>query len=192
MLARTESVDRSVQMPRTLQMLSTRASDMPLYWPAPGAVPPALHDLEIEFSAAGDMSHWTNAAVIASGVFAQLRTLRIVGLFAEVPPAAVFEQLAVLETLVIESFTTKESFMLPCTLRHFGYHSSSDLEQHWKVQILLDAVRQRPELRLLTATRCSSQAMLKQLEGVCREGGVEFVVYAEPACFPSSRSSDWI
>ncbi|KAI0045462.1 hypothetical protein FA95DRAFT_1561107 [Auriscalpium vulgare] len=79
--------------------------------------------------------------------------------------------------------------VLPRTLRHFGYHSKGVWEHHWEVKILVDAVRRRPELRLFTATRCSSQTTLKQLEGVCREGGVEFGVYANPACFPVSATS---
>ncbi|KAI0045444.1 hypothetical protein FA95DRAFT_1607689 [Auriscalpium vulgare] len=189
---RTESADVQVQMPWTLQALSTRPSDLPSYWPAPGTVPPELHDLEIKCWVPADAVHLTGAAVIASGVLAQLRTLRIVGGFADVFPAAVLEQLTVLESLVIEHLPTLDKFELPRNLRHLGYHSNGDSEQRGQVQILLDAVRARPELKLLTATRHSSQAVLKQLEDVCRTGDVEFAVYAEPACFPHARHVDWI
>ncbi|KAI0045463.1 hypothetical protein FA95DRAFT_123746 [Auriscalpium vulgare] len=88
--------DLPVQMPRALQALSTSFSCIPLLWPAPGAVPPMLHDLDLDCRKEEDM---TRPAVLASGVFAQLRTLRIWGdTCARVLPAAVIEQLAVLDS----------------------------------------------------------------------------------------------
>ncbi|KAI0045458.1 hypothetical protein FA95DRAFT_123640 [Auriscalpium vulgare] len=190
-----DSEDPPVQLPRTLQALSISALDIPSCWPAAGTVPPALHDLEVQCRREVDveLERWTSAAVITSGVLAQLRTLRIIGPSARLLPTAAVEQLAVLETLVIDNLPTIDNFALPRSLQHLGYHADGKVsEEHWQVQILLDAARSTLELRLLTATRYSSQTVLKQLEDACRARGAEFGVYAEPACFPSVRSVDWI
>ncbi|KAI0045585.1 hypothetical protein FA95DRAFT_1607624 [Auriscalpium vulgare] len=187
--------DIHVRMPHQLQALATSTLNMRKYCCAPNTVVPAgLQDLELNCH--GGLFSPTSAALVASGLAAQLRSLYLFGHGAEVLPPAVLEKLAVLESLVLDCLPTEVSGIasgLPKNLRHFGYHFHDiGHERSEKLQILLDAARALPKLDLFTATRDSSQEVLEEIERWCREGGVELVVYPELGCFRRPRHVDWI
>ncbi|KAI0043704.1 hypothetical protein FA95DRAFT_1609151 [Auriscalpium vulgare] len=182
--------DMHVRMPRELQALSTRSSPTRTYGFGPKTVAPMLRDLEIECH--DGMSSLVAAALVSSGVAPQLRSLCLLGHGAEVPPPAVLEELAALESFVLDRLPT-EACGLPKNLRHLGYHFHGiGHERIEKLHILLDVARTLPKLNMFTATRQSSQVVLEEIERWCLEGGFEFVVYPEPACFPRPRHVDWI
>ncbi|KAI0045439.1 hypothetical protein FA95DRAFT_1607684 [Auriscalpium vulgare] len=168
-----------IHVPSAVQAISSHRSV--LRWTAPA---PELHDLEWRDKPPSHMD-------IPFSVLSQVRTLRLTGPF--VPAPAVLEQLVELESLVIECLPVTASLTLPRSLRHFGYHSGIfPYERDEDMRTLMDAVRARPGLKLFTATRGSSEAVLKRFRSACREVGVEFWVYKEAACFPHPRHVDWI
>ncbi|KAI0041771.1 hypothetical protein FA95DRAFT_653534 [Auriscalpium vulgare] len=183
------TVDKGIpiNVPSAIQALSSDASGHRWnYSSAHVPAPPvqALHDLELY------PDRMSRAPLAESSVLAQVHTLRLPGVSAVDLPTAV---LTGLQSLVIGWLPIVETFSLPRSLRHLGYHPEyHPFEKDEQVQILLAAVRARTELELFTATRYSSPAVLKQFESVCGELGVEFLVYPEPACFPHPRNVDWI
>ncbi|KAI0038576.1 hypothetical protein FA95DRAFT_1684600 [Auriscalpium vulgare] len=180
-----------VRMPRELQALSAGTLDMRTHCCAPTAVAPAgLQDLDLNCHEG--MFSPTSAALVSSGVAAQLRSLCLFNYGAQVPPPAMVEKLAALESFVIDRLPT-EALGLPQNLRHLGYHFHGvSQERIGKLPILLDAARALPKLNLFTATRHSSQTVLEEIERWCLEIGVQFVVYPEPGYFRRPRHVDWI
>ncbi|KAI0040382.1 hypothetical protein FA95DRAFT_1566416 [Auriscalpium vulgare] len=192
---RTKNVNvDALRMPRALQTLAAPAA-----WivanrrsaPTAEHVAPAMHDLELLLHV-----NWADAELCAtlfqSGMLAQLRTLVVGTRSADVLPPAMLEAAAGLETLVLTRLP-KEAYVLPPGLRHLGYHFHGR-EEEWvsRARLLLDAARAVAGLRLVTATRWSSRAVLEEFEMACRDGGVEFVVYDDPGCFRRPRHVDWI
>ncbi|KAI0045578.1 hypothetical protein FA95DRAFT_1607616 [Auriscalpium vulgare] len=191
---RTKNVNvNALRMPSALQTLATPAWIVANRRSAPTAehAAPAVHDLEL-------LQHvdWTDtelcAALVQSGMLAQLRTL-VVGIPAtDALPPAVLEAVPGLETLVLARLP-KEAYVLPPGLRHLGYHFyGREEERVAHARLLLDAARALAGLRLITATRRSSLAVLEEFKMACRDGRVEFAVYDNPGCFRRPRNVDWI
>ncbi|KAI0045579.1 hypothetical protein FA95DRAFT_1607617 [Auriscalpium vulgare] len=157
------SSDTHVRMSRELQALSAGTRDLRIYCCAPTTVIPAgLQDLELICHE--KLFRPTLAALVSAGMAAQLRSLYLFGYWARVPPPAVLEKLAALESFVLDSLPTEASG-LPQNLCHLGYHFHGiGDEPSEKLQILLEAARTLPKLNLITATRQSSPEVLEDLE----------------------------
>ncbi|KAI0045558.1 hypothetical protein FA95DRAFT_1573720 [Auriscalpium vulgare] len=174
--------DGSAILPHTLQIfeacpwnISTPISLRPM---AVGA--PALCDLELHKADWTEARQWVS--VFPSRTLAQLRTL-VLGYGSDVPPRALLEALPRLETLVLTRLP-EQDYALPLALGHLGYHFHGGREERVAhARLLLDAARALTGLRLVTATRWSSQEVLEELERACRDRGVDFRVYDEPGCF---------
>ncbi|KAI0045467.1 hypothetical protein FA95DRAFT_1680462 [Auriscalpium vulgare] len=178
------------RMPHALYSLKTNAENVHCHWSTPTAVAPALRHLDLE-DADWD-SEVQCAALVASGMLAQLHTL-VLGSVG-VPPQSMLEALAGLKTLVIGKLP-EAACALPQGIWHLGYHYDhyNDLrDEVAHAQLLLDAARGLSKLRLVTVTRKSSKKVLQEFERACRNRGVDFVVYEEPACFPRPGNVDWI
>ncbi|KAI0045449.1 hypothetical protein FA95DRAFT_1680452 [Auriscalpium vulgare] len=105
-------------------------------------------------------------------------------------PPTVLAHLVVLESFVMINLPTEQDFALPRSLRHLGYHPSvSTPKRERDVQILLDAIRARPGLQLITTTDNTLPWVWNLFKSVCREVGAEFVLYLEPACISVSGKS---
>ncbi|KAI0037625.1 hypothetical protein FA95DRAFT_1578713 [Auriscalpium vulgare] len=181
-------------MPRTLQSLSVHV--FPAHpgqrWETPSAAMlPALRDLEL------DNFDWTNTAqfeaLIESGVLPQLRTLSLLLRGPYAPPRAFTDALAGLETLIISTLPEK-ACVLPPGLWHLGFHNRyfSYENQVARAQLLLDAARALPKLRLVTATRLLDEEVLDAFKRACRDYKVDFAVYEKLECFPRPQHVDWI
>ncbi|KAI0043086.1 hypothetical protein FA95DRAFT_1598114, partial [Auriscalpium vulgare] len=107
------ALDTHLRMPRELQALSTSAWTS---WSASNTAAPLLGDLELRCH---DGSAFTKLA--SFGMAAQLRSLCLVGSGGELkaPPPAVLEQLAALESLVLDILPST-AYVLPINLRHLG------------------------------------------------------------------------
>ncbi|KAI0039314.1 hypothetical protein FA95DRAFT_1035801 [Auriscalpium vulgare] len=87
---------------------------------------------------------------------------------------------------------------LPRRIRHVGYHAPTDpcsesrYESDVSLKYLVDALRELPDLRLVTATTNSSRDVLSVLENACRSVGAQFAVYPDDESVPRTRHVDWI
>ncbi|KAI0038579.1 hypothetical protein FA95DRAFT_1613271 [Auriscalpium vulgare] len=179
--------NEAMRIPSSLHALTAPVSQR---WKTPRAMLPALRALELLDIKWTDTAQCT--ALVAPGVLPQLRTLSVLG-GPYAPPREFTDALAGLETLILSTLPEK-ACVLPPGLWHLGYHSH-DLgrtDQVAGAQLLLNAARALPNLRLVTVTRQSSVEVLEAFEGVCLDCGVDFAVYERPECFPLPRHVDWI
>ncbi|KAI0045437.1 hypothetical protein FA95DRAFT_122759 [Auriscalpium vulgare] len=178
----------AMRIPHAVEALSIFHAD--LFWAAPIGGLLMVRYLELQ------ELEWLNATLLrhllVSGVLPRLRSLCITGTYGSPVPRTVLEQLARVETLVVSGLP-REAMELPRTLRHLGYHFYGlGHESIAGAQLLMDAARALPELRLVTAISRSSTEVLKRFHTTCQHAGVELVVYKEPWRFPRPGNVDWI
>ncbi|KAI0063131.1 hypothetical protein BV25DRAFT_1915457 [Artomyces pyxidatus] len=87
-------------------------------------------------------------------------------------------------------------YTFPESVRHVGYHCDgtelSTYCDHRGLPQLLVAIKALPHLQLVTATRASRKDVLAAIETVCRQRGVEFIIYPDAESFPRPRNVDWL
>ncbi|KAI0046735.1 hypothetical protein FA95DRAFT_1679551 [Auriscalpium vulgare] len=174
-------------LPATVEALQILADDpqhcLPLAQPLP-----ALRSLTVICPAWSDTvlcGHLTSA-----GILPQLRTLQISGAF---PPAEILAQLGQLRTFVVDELPKAPPIALPAPLRHFGYHIwAAEPGVLVLAELVVNPLRALPDLQLVTVTRRIEQHVRAALEGMCRDRGVDFGVYALPSSFQEPRNIDWI
>ncbi|KAI0046736.1 hypothetical protein FA95DRAFT_1606631 [Auriscalpium vulgare] len=174
-------------LPTTIEALQILADDPQHYLPLAQPLP-ALRYLTLGHPSWSDTvlcGHLTSV-----GAFPQLRTLQISGAF---PPADILAQLGQLRTLVVDELPKAPPIALPALLRHFGYHIwAAEPGVLVLAELVVDPLRALPDLQLVTVTRRIEQHVWAALEGMCRDRGVDFGVYAAPISFREPRNIDWI
>ncbi|KAI0044452.1 hypothetical protein FA95DRAFT_255051 [Auriscalpium vulgare] len=135
---------------------------------------------------------WSDQALcerfIFAGILPQLQSLVIMG---EMPPRSILELLTHLKTLVVGKHPLKYA-ALPSSLRHVGFHLWATARSRVRAIYAVVALRELPELQLVTVTPCVEPHVRDALEGMCREKRVDFATYESPECFQKPQDIDWI
>ncbi|KAI0041782.1 hypothetical protein FA95DRAFT_1610736 [Auriscalpium vulgare] len=153
---------------------------------------PGLRELDVQYLRWSSIEY---RQLCTSGVFGQIHRLHLER--TRFPPQEILRQLVQLASFVFDCLPSaiEDGIELPPTLCHVGYHGPAfpQSETDWeRFGQLCMALRALGSLNHVTATRMAPQDELAALDNVCRDRGLEFVVYMTPEIYHRPINVDWI